>query len=305
MAGRSRLAWAGLPDEIRRGIEERAGSVVTATSHEGGYSPGMAATLTSADGGRLFVKAVSTSFHERSAEMYREEAKVNVVLPETAPAPRMRWSLDDGEWIVLAFDAADSSVRVPWQPADLGAALEAFDQIGRIPAPEGFGSVVDMLSGMPSWRKAADEETDLSSWDPWVAANLPRLVALTDDWPQAAAGDRLSHGDARADNMVRSGGRLLFVDWPFAVGAAAWVDLLGFLPSAELEGAGPAAKIWSEHPLAQAADQEAATKVLAGITGYFVYSSLQPPPPAIPHLRAYQRAQGEVALAWLRDRLGS
>lgn len=305
MTTRSRLAWADLPGAIRAAVEERTGfAVVDATSHEGGYSPGMAATLTNADGGRVFVKAVSTAYHQRSAEMYREEARVNRALPETTPAPRMRWTFDDGEWIVLGFDAADSSVTVPWQGDDLAAALTAFEEIGRIPAPVGFDPLADLLAGMPSWSRVAQEGADLTSWDPWVARNLALLVALTEDWGHAAAGDRLCHGDGRADNMVRSGGRLLLVDWPYAAASAPWVDLLCFLPSAELEGAGPAARIWAEHPLGQSADQTAATTVLAGITGYFVHGSLQPPPPAIPHLRAYQRAQGEVALAWLRRRLG-
>lgn len=52
------------------------------------------------------------------------------------------------------------------------------------------------------------------------------------------------------------------------------------------------------------AGSDAVTAVIAGITGYFVVSSMQPAPVGVPHLRAYQRAQGEAALAWLRSRLG-
>jgi cysteine desulfurase/selenocysteine lyase len=49
----------------------------------------------------------------------------------------------------------------------------------------------------------------------------------------------------------------------------------------------------------------AVTAYLAALTGYFVHESLQPPPPGIPHVRAFQRAQGEVCIAWLRERLGA
>lgn len=305
MSSRRRLAWADLPAAVRGEIEDRVGSaVVGVRSHEGGYSPGMAATLTTADGERTFVKAVSSGYHDRSAELYRDEARVNALLPASAPAPPMRWTFDDGEWISLGFDAADSSVEVPWQPEDLTAALELFTELGDVEAPDGLGSVVDHLLGMPSWRRVADEGTDLSSWEPWVREHLDRLVDLTAGWAQAAEGDRLGHGDARADNMVRSDGRLLLADWPYAAAAAPWVELLCFLPSAELEGAGRAAEIWEHHPLGQSADSERATAVLAGLAGYFVHGSEQPPPPGIPHVRAYQRAQGEVALAWLRERLG-
>ncbi|MFH6690354.1 MULTISPECIES: hypothetical protein [Cellulosimicrobium] len=46
------------------------------------------------------------------------------------------------------------------------------------------------------------------------------------------------------------------------------------------------------------------TSYLAALTGYFLKSSLDPAPPGIPHLRAFQRAQAEVGVAWLRHRLG-
>jgi hypothetical protein len=41
-----------------------------------------------------------------------------------------------------------------------------------------------------------------------------------------------------------------------------------------------------------------------GLTGFFLYGSLQPPPRNLQRLRAFQRAQGEAALRWLRARLG-
>ena len=41
--------------------------------------------------------------------------------------------------------------------------------------------------------------------------------------------------------------------------------------------------------------------VLAGLSGYFVNSSLQPAPPGIPNLRRFQAAQGVATLRWLRD----
>jgi hypothetical protein len=42
----------------------------------------------------------------------------------------------------------------------------------------------------------------------------------------------------------------------------------------------------------------------AALAGYFVHESLLPDPPGIPHVRAFQRAQGEVCIEWLRQRLG-
>lgn len=302
---RVRLRWDALPEHLRDEIEGRLGSaVVEVRSHEGGYSPGMAATLTTGLGERVFVKAVSTAFHRRSAELYRDEGRVNALLPRGVPAPRMRWCHDDGEWVALAFDPAEAEVPVPWQRQDLDAALAMLTALGEIPAPAGLDSVVQHLARMPSWQQCAEQGTDLSSWDPWVREHLGELVTVSRDWALAAEGDRLGHGDARADNMVRAGDRLLLVDWPYAAAAAPWVELMCFLPSAELEGGGHAVELWASQPLGRAADPDRATAVLAGLTGYFVHSSVQPPPPGIPHVRGYQRAQGEVALGWLRRWLG-
>lgn len=308
-AGRARLTWAELPGWVRERIEHSLDApVVSARSHESGYSPGMAATLTTADGTRVFVKAVSSGFHERSAELYRDEARVNRLLPAGAPAPRMRWSWEEGEWVALAFEVGEGSVSVPWRPADLDDALATLSALATFSAPAELDRVSTHLAAMRTWRHALEGAADLSSWDPWVAAHLPDLAELAADWAQAADGDSLGHGDARADNMIRSSSGVLLVDWPYAAAAAPWLELLCFLPSAALEGAGDPERIWAAQPLGRAAEAEhhdRVTAVLAGLTGYFVHASVQPPPVGVPHVRGYQRAQGEVALAWLRRRIGA
>ncbi|MBZ2199502.1 phosphotransferase family protein [Occultella gossypii] len=302
---RTRLAWSDLPDGVRSLVIEHTGEVVTAHSHEGGYSPGMAATLVTADGGRAFVKAVATSFHERSAELYRQEAAVAAILPPDVPAPRLRWTLDDGDWIALGYDAAEGPGPVtPWQPDELREALELIATLGRVSAPR-----VDLITPLNEadtfgeWHLLLASGEALTGWDPWVAANLELLATAADGWREAVAGDALVHGDLRADNMVRSGGRLLAVDWPYAASGAAWVDLVLMLPSVGLEGGGEPEELWRAHPLSRGADPDAVTALVAAVTGFFVHGSLQQPPPGIPHLRAFQRAQGEIALAWLRERL--
>ncbi len=44
--------------------------------------------------------------------------------------------------------------------------------------------------------------------------------------------------------------------------------------------------------------------VICSIGGYFVVRALEPSPPGIPTVRAFQAAQGEVAIDWLRERTG-
>ncbi|WP_156250039.1 aminoglycoside phosphotransferase family protein [Pseudactinotalea terrae] len=302
---RVRLAWSALPDHVRGEIEDRLGSaVVDVLSHEGGYSPGMAATLSTADGGRTFVKAVSASFHRRSWELYRDEARVNAMLPDAAPAPRMLWSLDDGEWVANGFEAADEPVDLPWDERTLEEVLAVYDVLAGIEGPAGLPTVPHELGLMTGWHTALADGSDLSSWDPWVAANLRDLERLSRNYGSRAAGTALVHLDARRDNMVRRGGRVLLVDWPYAAVGAPWVDLLAQLPSITLEGGGDPADLWARAGISKDVAEDDVTTVLAGLTGYFVHGSVQPPPPGVPHVRQFQRAQGEIGLAWLRQRLG-
>lgn len=109
---RVRLRWAALPAHIAVQVTDRIGPVIGATSHEGGSSPGMVATLRTATEHRSFVKAVSASFHQRRAELYLDEARVNELLPPGTPAPAMQWWWTDGDWVVLAFESADAAVAI-------------------------------------------------------------------------------------------------------------------------------------------------------------------------------------------------
>ena len=81
---------------------------------------------------------------------------------------------------------------------------------------------------------------------------------------------------------------------------APWLDLAGMLPSVAMQGGGDPARIFREHPLGAVVPQDELRSVVAGFAGYFAHASLQPAPPGIPNLRAFQRAQASTALRWLR-----
>lgn len=94
------------------------------------------------------------------------------------------------------------------------------------------------------------------------------------------------------------------VDWPCAARGAAFCDAVGMLPAVQIEGGPPPEEVLRRHPLPRDVEPDAVTCYLAALTGYFLKSSLDTAPPGIPHLRAFQRAQAEVGVAWLRHRLG-
>ena len=119
---RRRPTWPELPEHVRVLIEDRLGaSVVEWASHDSGYSPGPALTLVTATG-RVFVKAADVAAHPVAATFHRREAEVASLLPAGIPTPALRWHLDDGEWVVLAFDAVDGrEPRVPWVDEEVRA----------------------------------------------------------------------------------------------------------------------------------------------------------------------------------------
>ena len=191
----------------------------------------------------------------------------------------------------------------PWRPDELARVLDAFSAAARAgtpcPVPGLPSAATHRLGGLA--RLDAPSVADLL--DPWSRDHLAELIALEAGWRDAIVGDTLLQFDTRADNMLLGADHVWLVDWPHAVVGAPWVDLLGFLPSAVLDGAPDPEAIWLAHPLGAAAEPARADAVLAAFTGYFLRQSTRPPPPGLPTVRAFQRAQGDIALAWLGRRL--
>ncbi|WP_425953503.1 hypothetical protein [Xylanimonas sp. McL0601] len=312
---RRRPTWPELPLAVRVAVEERLGARVERwASNDGGYSHGLASVLETSAGERVFVKAADSS-NEFTQWLYREEARRVVALPRSVPTPRFRWAatLDAAPgdaWEVLAFDAGTGRPpRQPWRADELAAVVGL---AGRISDHEiEPGALPEAADELPTghWDElAAGEHPGLDTYDPWVATNVERLGALAATAGEAVRGGSLVHGDLRGDNALVEQGpdglTAVAVDWPNAARGAAFVDVVGMLPAVRLEGGPEPEDVLAAHPLRPGTDQGAVTVFLAALTGYFLASSLRPPPPGIPHVRAFQRAQGEVCVAWLRRRLG-
>ncbi|GAA2755137.1 phosphotransferase family protein [Actinopolymorpha rutila] len=307
--GGNRLLWPDLPHGLRAEIESRLGSsVVAAASRAGGFSPGLASVLRLADGRQVFAKAVSSAPNPVSPGIHRREAAIAAQLPASAPVPKLLWSHDDGDWVVLVFEAlTGDSPTLPWVPAERDRVLAALTDLGAAmtPAPPGLDvRPIDVLDEeFSGWRGLLDRpDPRLAEVDPWAAERLADLATWETHWLTAARGETLLHGDIRADNVLLTGDGVYFVDWPAAMVGAAWVDLVLALPSMTMQGAGEPEELLRTHPLARSADKDAITAVIVALAGYFVSKSLQPPPPGIPTVRAFQRAQGLACLRWLRVR---
>ena len=310
-----RLDWRDLPTPVRRRISELAGAQVTAeiTATEG-FSPGFVAVLELADGQAVFVKAVSAEISGSSIAMARREIVVAGALPPQVPAPRLLWSDDDGEWVLLGFESVHGrSPQMPWTREDLADVLATLDTLAEAePLPgHALPRTDDLLDDeFTGWRRllrapapqraglAAAAGPDVA----WALDHLDHLVSWEQDAMTVCAGDALVHGDLRADNvLIQDDHRVWLIDWPHASVGAPWLDLAFMLPSVSLQGGGDPATVFASQAASEGVPAADLRAVLAGLAGAFLWGSLQPAPRGVPNLRAFQAAQGEAALRWLHQ----
>jgi aminoglycoside phosphotransferase (APT) family kinase protein len=302
-----RVPWEEVPAEVRVELEARMGSsVVEALTQPHGFSPGLAARLRLADGRRIFVKAVSETANPDSPDIHRREARILNALPVAAPAPRLLWTYDDRGWVALGLEDVDGRHPYePWTEEDLTLVVATMTKMARdlTPSPievdetaaQGFARDIN------GWQTALDRKED--RLDPWPARHLARLAELESRAPAAAEGPTLLHFDTRADNLLIADGRLYVLDWPWARTGAWWIDLVAMASSVAMQG-GPAPEALLARLDLSGVSGDAIDAVVCSIAGYFAVRGLEPPPPGLPTVRAFQAAQGRVAIAWLRRRLG-
>jgi hypothetical protein len=303
----ARIGWADLPQDVRRAVERCLGSrVVAAVSQPGGFSPGTADRVVTANGQRAFVKAVGCGLNEWSVALHRTEARVAAALPSEAPAPRLLACHDDGEWIALILEDVDGRhPSTPWRPDEVSAVFAALADLARVttpcrvPVPAATELCGPDLAG---WARIAADCP--SALDPWAAAHLPVLQAAAARALAGLEGQTLVHGDLRADNLLlRADGTVAVVDWPHACRGPAWLDRVLLCVNLMLYGDVDVDPLVEHLSSESAVSEGLLIDVLAGYTGYFLDAARRPPPPALPTVRAFQRAQADALLPWVRQRL--
>ncbi len=305
-SGGQRIEWSVIAPDVRASIEAMLDApVIEARNQAGGFSPGLAARCLLADGRRAFVKAVSPDQNPAAVAIHRREAEIARRLPPDLPVPRFLGVVDDGHWVALVFDeVAGTQPDEPWTDTQLGAVLPALqrfaEQVTPTPVPE-LETFEDRYAAVfDGWRRLAGGDGDPSSYGQDVVTAVDRLSALEVGWAEASAGDTLLHTDLRADNLLLTpDGGVVLVDWPWACTGAAFLDLVLLLPSVGLGGGPDPATVIERYSLFADVDPDALLAVVTALAGFFVRQSLDPAPPGLPTVRAFQRAQAEVALHWL------
>jgi aminoglycoside phosphotransferase (APT) family kinase protein len=313
---------------VRAAIEGwLASPVASAVTQPGGFSPGLAARLLTADGRRVFVKAVGPELNPDAPRFHRREGVIVAALPTTAPVPRLLWSYDEGSgadpaqaapndpdgWVVLVFeDVEGRHPALPWRDDELDRVLGALEALAVSLTPSPLPPALTVTAGDwlrrhgRGWQRLLRADPEIRARrDAWSAQHEAMLADLEAQAPTAAEGDTLLHFDTRADNLLLTPERVFVVDWPHARVGQPWIDLILFAPSMAMQG-GPAPEaLLARSAVGRAADPDAVTAVVAAVAGYFTWQSLLPPPPGLPTLREFQAAQGAVARRWLAERVES
>jgi aminoglycoside phosphotransferase (APT) family kinase protein len=307
-----RVDWETVPWQVRFAIERICGSpVVHAKSQAGGFSPGVAARLECADGTRIFVKAVSAAANPDTPDIHRREAQVlrsldPIIARGELPAPRLRGMLEADGWTALVLEDVDGrQPTLPWEQAELADVLTAADQLADAltPSPIDARSVTEQFADdFTGWRTLAARPHP-GRIDSWSLAHLDHLAELERGWPEYAVGDTLLHADIRADNVLITGDRVMFVDWPHACIGAAFVDVALLAPSVAMQGGPQPGELLAMTRAGRAASREGVAAVVCAMAGYLTERALRPAPPGIPTVRAFQAAQGEITRRWLASLL--
>ncbi|KPI06087.1 aminoglycoside phosphotransferase [Actinobacteria bacterium OK006] len=167
-----------------------------------------------------------------------------------------------------------------------------------------MSTVPSTVAALHGWDELiSDPPADLA---PAARAHLPQLAELEASWPALADGNRIVHGDLRADNMVRDHDRgVALVDWAHATTGPACIDAASLAPQLVLAGHAPAdvARLLRYHPATASSPDTTTTAFLAALTGHWHRNARKPAPPGAPGLRAYQHRAAAAGLALLGYRL--
>jgi hypothetical protein len=306
-ASKMRLRWAQIPPPVKTAIEELAGGqVVAAANCEGGFSPGLASRLRLADGSMIFVKAIDARAWPDQAVMYRAELSVSAALPASVPAPRLLASREDGHWVVLVFECIDDAAEpdLRRRPAEAFRVAAALEELARTltPSPIAASSDHPRLGGWADLASDRDRLTRLPVLSPWAVEHLTMLIALEEAGLAVAQGRSLVHFDVYPHNILLTGERVLFADWPHARLGAPFLDLIMFASSAAAAGIDPEPIVTGHLPTAEA-ERGVIDAVLAAHAGFCMSGGLYPVSPAFAPIIAAKAELGIAATAWLQRRL--
>jgi hypothetical protein len=159
-----------------------------------------------------------------------------------------------------------------------------------------------------SWEILADTRpAGLANHSPWLAHRLDGLAEIASHAPDAIAGKSLQHGALRVQSVMLPAApdeKPLVSDWIRGSVAAPYLDLISMLVHVRTSDGPPPEATLRRYGLPPGTEADAVTCWIAVLAGYYLKSSMDPPPPEMPELRSYQHRLARTAVSWLQTRLG-
>ncbi|WP_369371629.1 hypothetical protein AB1046_23180 [Promicromonospora sp. Populi] len=311
-----RPGWRELPPPLRTRITNLLGAPVIGArvSDDSGILPGAQFQVQTTKG-NTFVKALGTE-QPGPLNLLRQEIALSPLLPRAAPHPELLWSIDEvlpglGRWVVVGYAMPDGvrPVDLSWPEEDIAALVRVVREIGDIEAP-GDPMFPPQESVFPTgaWEfLAAEQPAGLAQHSPWLAGRLEGLAEIASHAPEAIAGKNLHHGALRAQNVLLPTGRSetgLVSDWIWGSAGAPYLDLVSVLLNVRANDGPPPEATLRRYGLPAGTEPDAVTCWIAVLAGYYLKSSMEPPPIDQPQLRRYQHRLARDAVSWLQTRLG-
>ena len=321
-----RLPYARLPPEVRNWVEERLGGPVTRVEDRvGGFAPGCAAVVATADRA-AFCKATGSVPNPTSLALYRGERARLAALPDHPALPKPLAATDlelpDQVWSVTLLPALPGDP--PAHPWTEPVARLVLDRLGELQAtlatsvatvPSALPGSEGLITFLGRWAEVAADPADPWLEDPWVAAHLDRLQEEEGCLVRAVVGSVPSHIDLRADNILvgvpdgpNATPPVWFVDWAAAMTAAPWVDpailacdLVVSRADVSQGGSMDVAGFLGSHPLTAAIEPALRWAMMTGMAAALHRMSQRPDPPGLPTIRAWQHRCGEDLLGFVRS----
>jgi aminoglycoside phosphotransferase (APT) family kinase protein len=299
------MRYDALPAQLRTFVDEHCGPVVAVTDHPTGFSPGVAATVRTGDGTAHFVKAVTADVNLRTRDMHRREADNLRALSATRAAPQLLATYDESPWILLVTEHVPGAMPdLPWTSGDLRSLVGAVDGLAALAAPPTLPTLAEEFAGaFTGWRALASGACVPVYLPSDLVSRIDDLASMEPDWVAAAAGDQLIHGDIRGDNLLVDNGHARLVDWPFACRGNPALDAVAAAGAIAMQGGPEPAEFVLSTAAGRACDSDALRALTVAAVGYLVNAGRQPPPPGLPTLREFQRAQAQHFYGWLRQLL--
>jgi hypothetical protein len=243
------------------------------------------------DGRHAFAKV---ALDDDAADWIRDELRVyrHVRAPFMA---RLLGSHDGDETLLLLEDLGGAHWPPPWREGDVDAVRATLADVAAAEPPADLRALESVRRRLNGWIDVAEDPEPLLSTGlcspAWLERALPVLVETGETCD--LRGDSLLHLDVRSDNLCFDGERVVLVDWNLAAVGNSLLDTVAWLPSLRLEGGPPPWEILPE-----------TGGLSALVAGFFASRARLPPPPTAPRVRAFQRAQAEIALPWAARELG-